>query len=93
MARSISHDVIRLRDLSNGTPLSVSIADGKLTLTAAGMEPIQIALPVTDLVVTDELREQVCDMTMLTYEATRTSPAAFLVCASMMAADRAGAYL
>ena len=89
MVASLAHAVVQLADLRDGTRLSVAMADGKLTLSADGMEPIELALPVSDLVVTDELREQLTDIGQLTYEARRTTPAAFLMCASLMAADQA----
>lgn len=62
MSSSLAHAHVRIRDLSDGTHLSVTMADNKVRLTAPGMEPIEAALPVGDLVVNDDLRDGLTDL-------------------------------
>ena len=91
MFPSLAHAVIQLAELDDGTHLQIGFEDGQLRLEADGMAAVKVPLPAGDLVLNDEVREQLRDVTILTYHASRTSPAAFMVCASLMAADRAGA--
>jgi hypothetical protein len=64
MASSIAQAVSQLGALADGTPLAIGLADGRMTLTAPGMSPIAVSLPLGGLTVGTDLRDRLSDIAM-----------------------------
>jgi hypothetical protein len=87
MSASIARAAVRLHDLSDGTRLSVTMTDGKVSLSAPGMQPIELALPVSDLVMTDDLRNELYNMVLSPHAARDVSRGWLWLAASLFAAE------
>jgi hypothetical protein len=95
MTNSIANAASRLGALADGTRLRIAMTGGQLTATAAGMAPIAIALPTSELVIGSELRAQLRDIVVAAADATPAGEmlapdASFWLTATLLAAGESG---
>jgi hypothetical protein len=84
---SLAQAAVQLHELDNGTRLAVGMSDGKVSISADGMTPIELNVPVGDLVVTDELRKNLYDIVLAARSAAGLPRGWTWLAASMFAAE------